>query len=88
MVVEFQSVQTLGVLGGAYKGKDIGERALLTHIAFISAEGYTIRTGCAVKADNLVDEYAHAEDERTSRPTCPTCAKKWDKIQASTSIVP
>ena len=55
---------TMAVLAGAYRGKDLDERALLTHAVCVESG----KALCRVKADNLVD------DGRTeSEPTCPRC---------------
>jgi hypothetical protein len=60
-----------GVLAGAYRGKDIGERALHTHVAVYDDAGYVARTLCRrVKPDNMAD------DDAGPVPTCPECAKR------------
>ncbi len=81
MVVEFTHVQTLHVLAGCYRGRDISERELLTHLVFLNGN-VSVRTGCAVPLDSLVDEYSDPEG-LDKRPTCPKCAAKWDKIRSA-----
>ena len=71
--------ETRGVLAGAYRGKDIEARALLTHLYFPE----TGRSGCRQPGDRLVDEYGHTARELASRPTCPVCAKRWDRLEAA-----
>lgn len=85
MVVEFSGVQTRQVLAGAYRGKDIGERTLLTHLVFVrevpdSDYVNDVRAGCAIDVERLVDQCG-AEPEGTA-PTCPTCLAKWSKVRA------
>lgn len=53
-----------GVLAGAYKGKDISGRTLLTHA---STDGGVTAMCRKVKADSLCDL------EETGLPTCPVC---------------
>ena len=62
-------IKTTGVLASAYKGRDIGNRELLTH----AYDTRTLEPLCKkVKADSLAF-YAENEDEPA---TCPTCAKR------------
>jgi hypothetical protein len=56
-----------GVLAGAYKGKDVAERALLLHV---SEDGGATSLCRKVKADHLCDMQ---EDEM---PTCPECLRR------------
>jgi hypothetical protein len=70
--------QTRGVLGGAYRGKALETRALLTHLVAVDTDAPQCR---GVKADHIVDEYAHTEEELAARPSCKVCARKWDKLQ-------
>lgn len=56
-----------GVLAGAYKGKKLEARALLTHA---SADGGTTALCGTIKADSLCDEVL---DET---PSCTRCARK------------
>jgi hypothetical protein len=56
-----------GVLAGAYKGRDISERALLRHAS--TDEGHTALCG-TVKADSLCDM------EEEGLPTCEKCLAK------------
>lgn len=65
-------METREVLAGAYKGR---HAAMLTHLAF---DG---RAHCN-KGLNLADANAMDEKGRRSRPTCPRCAAKWDRLQA------
>jgi len=78
LVVDYDHVETRGVLAGAYRGRDIEARPNLTHLVFVGPTGSELRTGCRV--DNLVDTYGHDRAFLASRPTCPTCAAKWEKI--------
>jgi len=78
LALDYDHVETRGVLAGAYRGKDFSVRPTYTHLVFVGPRGEERGTGCRV--DNLVDTYGHDEAFLRSRPTCPTCAKKWDKI--------
>jgi hypothetical protein len=69
--------QTRSVLAGAYLRRDT---VYLTHLAEVDADGVEIRSLCRVKLDSFADQYAHSVDVR---PTCPTCAKKWDRLEAA-----
>jgi hypothetical protein len=69
---------TVGVVAGAYKGKSVSERALLTHLV----EEDSGESMCRIPASHLCDRYAHTDEELAARPTCPTCAKKWDKLHS------
>lgn len=60
-----------GVLAGAYRGKDIGERALLTHA---SADGGVTALCRRVKRDSLCDAIEPGE------PTCPDCARRTSRV--------
>jgi len=55
------------VLAGAYRGKDISKRALLTHA---SADGGATSLCRKVKQDSLCDV------ELDTVPTCPYCAAR------------
>lgn len=80
------STQTRGVLGGAYKGRDISARALLTHLCAVDADGMEYKVGCSgVKLDSITDQFGHTEEGLKARPTCPICAAKWDKIHEAQS---
>lgn len=71
-----EMVQTRFVLAGAYRGKD---RVELTHLV-------RVETGNAIcrKALNMCDEYGSTPEQLRTRPTCPACAKRWDKINGAT----
>jgi hypothetical protein len=70
-------IETRGVLAGAYRGKDIGERALLTHAVAVDAQGSEVRVLCGrVKLDHVVDCYA---DDINKPPTCPNCLERMPK---------
>ena len=75
------TTQTLGVLAGAYRGKKAEARTLLTHL--LINDGETSKVGCRQPKDRLVDEYGMTDEEIVARPTCTTCAKKWDKIHGA-----
>lgn len=84
MQVDYDHVETRGVLGGAYLPRHLDEdRPTLTHLVFVGPDdSFGLRTGCRQPIDNMVDTYGASEEESAARPTCPTCAKKWDKIPA------
>lgn len=64
------AMQTRAVLGGAYKGKRLDLKALLTH----TLDTDTHRALChGVKPDHLADEYSGDTD---APPTCPRCLVK------------
>jgi hypothetical protein len=67
---------TVGVFGGAYRGKKLENRNLLTHL--VEEESGTPM--CRIPADNLCNRLDHSAEEVIARPTCPICAKKWDKL--------
>lgn len=74
---------TRGVLGGAYKGKSVGTRALLTHDVEVDAEGFEIKVSCrGVQLDHIVDQSADPEGH-DKPPTCPRCLQKWQKRQGT-----
>jgi hypothetical protein len=65
-----------GVLAGAYHGRSVSERALLTHVAVLDASGYPVRTLCnRVPADNLADVMGGA-------PSCAECAGRLGRMLA------
>lgn len=68
---------TVGVLGGAYRGRSVSSRPLLTHLADAETE-----EGCC-RVQNLTNQYDHTAEEIQARPTCPSCGKKWDKLHSS-----
>lgn len=67
-----------GVLAGAYKGKNVNERALLTHA---SVDGGITALCKKVKADALCD----MEEETV---TCPTCIARVAKLPVLTLVGP
>jgi hypothetical protein len=66
------------VLAGAYRGKDIEERALLIHT--VEVENWSIvRVLCrSVKLENLITDAGDVNRE----PTCPKCKERFDRIRA------
>jgi len=81
--------ETRGVLAGAYRGKDISARALLTHSVGIvtregdgfEVEGFVLCRG--VNVDHIVDSLGYTAEERATRPTCPRCAERFDRMNKS-----
>lgn len=70
--------ETWAVLAGAYKGKDIEERGLLTHTVDTEAG----KSLCRVKFDNLTDV-----GEADSEPTCPICRKRDPRLKTGGPFV-
>jgi hypothetical protein len=69
--------QTREVLAGAYVRKN---PVCLTHLVEVDADGFEIKTMCSkVKLDSICDSYG---SDVEAKPTCPTCARKWDKLLA------
>jgi hypothetical protein len=68
--------QVRGVLAGAYRGKAADLKACLTHLVGEDEAGNDVSVGCRVKLEHLHDEPTGA------RPTCPTCAAKYDALTA------
>jgi hypothetical protein len=67
--------ETRGVLGGAYRGKSVCDRALLTHAIAIDAKGCDLFVLCrGPKLENIADSYAPGD--RTLPATCPLCAER------------
>lgn len=62
-----KTITVHGVLAGAYRGKDIAARALLTHA---SADGGETSLCRRVKAGSLCDAV------EPGKPTCPECARR------------
>jgi len=80
-------VHTRAVLAGAYRGRDIAERVTHTHLVALTDRDSEDKVGCSgVEADALVDQYGHSDEELRARPTCPTCAKKWDRRKAGVAV--
>jgi hypothetical protein len=70
--------QTREVLAGAYVSKK--NPTYLTHLAEVNDNGTETRVMCSkVDIDHLVDSYGQ---DVTLKPTCPICARKWDRLQA------
>jgi len=77
--------QTREVLAGAYRGRSVSDRTLLSHL--VDTEDPQERAMCGrVKPDQIADEYSRVESERYARPSCPACAKKWDKLVGDTDL--
>lgn len=78
--------QSRYVLGECYKGRSVSERTLLTHLVYMNAreggETEDIATGCREPIDNVSDCFSNLE-ENDKRPTCKTCARKWDKLKGN-----
>lgn len=68
------TVTVHGVLAGAYKGKDVAARTLLTHA---SIDGGMTALCKRVKQDALCDL------EESEPATCPTCAARAAKLVQS-----
>ena len=67
------NVIVCGVLAGRYKGKDIGERALLTHAL---ADGDTKAFCRRIEEEALVPD---VPEPPGTPPTCPVCAERYAK---------
>lgn len=67
-----------GVLAGAYKGRDVSARTLLTHA---STDGGVTALCKRVKVDSLCD----AEEQGPA--TCPTCAARVRSLEATSAQV-
>lgn len=74
------SFEVRHVLAGAYRGRDIGRRALLSHVAVLDlADGSVIATLCGtVDPDHLADADARL-DPRLAVPSCTKCAVRLPK---------
>jgi hypothetical protein len=86
--IEYVDVITVGVLAGVYRGglkceleSGEGKRHFLTHLVFRRDHEIWMEAGCRQPLDNLADECLAGLH---SRPTCPVCAKKYDKIKGGT----
>jgi len=67
---------TVGVLAGAYL-RDDDARGMLTHLEIPS----TNDAACGrVKPGNLADVGGNLGNDDHARPTCPACARKWDRL--------
>ena len=71
---------TSSVLGGAYRGKDVGDRELLTHLVRRDENGNPAKVMCGgVKCEHLTDESGFDEGHKEP-PTCPKCKEHYDKL--------
>ncbi len=71
--------ETRQVLAGAYVNSD--PRTMLTHAVEISDDERTEEPLCKrVKSESICDQYASTPAQLAARPTCKTCARKWDKL--------
>ncbi len=68
--------ETRGVLAGAYARKTARQN-LLTHLC--DTEAGTDEAMCG-RAPSLCDLGGLPVEQHYSRPTCPRCAKKWDRL--------
>ncbi len=72
------------MLAGAYRGRDIGERELLTHAVLVEGvrPGHDVRTLCSQPVDHMADTFSvypdYALDEA---PTCQVCLPRWERLQ-------
>lgn len=86
--------RTQGVLAGAYRGRGV-ERTLLSHLVYLVEQGTypgpewdpgphtsfkEVGVGCRVNPDHIADADPETCD---ARPTCATCARKWDSLRAA-----
>lgn len=78
-----QHLETRYVLAGAYRGRDINERALLTHAIIVQGEppGDEVRVLCSQPLDHIADYYSSTPEEAALPPTCATCLKRWERLQ-------
>lgn len=89
-VIDFDHVETRGVLAGAYRsGSRRGrlvddERSMLTHIIFVQSDGNELRTGCSQPLDHMVDTYGASAEARRGEepPTCPRCLGVWTRLRS------
>lgn len=72
---------TLGVLGGAYKGKRANLKVTLTHAVAIEAGG-TIGEIAICGQPNMADIYSSSEADRALPPTCTRCQRKLARLPA------
>lgn len=79
-IMETTKYQTRKVLGGAYRGKAAELKALLTHLVDVEINGEHALCH-KVQDGNMADQYASTAKELAARPTCETCAKRWDRLQ-------
>jgi hypothetical protein len=74
--IEFDSFETREVLAGVYRGRRQSE---LTHLVYLR-ERVDVATGCRQPLGHLADRYSLDPGAEHARPTCPTCARKWDRL--------
>lgn len=72
MTFKAGTFETVGVLAGAYKGKRLEDRALLTHA--IGVDGYGRRASKSLCGRIAEDRLA--DDASETLPTCPLCAER------------
>lgn len=78
-----EHLETRHVLAGAYRGRDISERALLTHSILVDGvhpDGTELRVLCGQPLEHMADAYSHP-DMIDEAPTCPRCLLRWEKLQ-------
>lgn len=85
--IDYDDTSTRSVLAGAYRGKDIGERSMVTHLVFMKGED-DLRTACSQPVENVADPYSVLRGHEHDRPTCPRCAAAYDKIYGTGSLTP
>jgi hypothetical protein len=70
------TIETRGVLAGAYRGKDVSERSLLTHYLKVTDGGeWAAKSLCG----RILGERLSDVDEREDA-TCEACAVKLAKL--------
>jgi hypothetical protein len=76
------TLKTAGVLAGAYMRRYQGQPRthLVEVIEWTKTSGWPVTRVLCGKADpaNILDDSTQWTDER---PSCPACAKKWDRIK-------
>ena len=70
--------ETRGVLAGRYRA---GQMERITHTHLAEPEG---ESALCNKKIGMADSYSCTEEERRARPTCPKCAKRYDKALVAT----
>jgi len=72
-----EPIRVRGVLAGAYRGRDLGERELRTHVVRDGAA----RSLCGrIEDEHLVDRCG--ADPAGSWPTCPLCSERLSRMTA------
>lgn len=72
--------QTRQVLGGAYRGRDLSERALYTHLVEVDEDGSEVKTCSGVRIENIGDSYGETPESLKAAPSCPVCARKHARL--------